>query len=417
VSSSQRIAYRATAKSSARSATAPLAPTRRESRASDVFGWAIPVYLLLLSGGFAFLRSPYATLRGNELSIDRAAFTVVNAVTLTGFRQTIGLDELRVPGQVAVFVLMTGGIVLSLIIGGLLVTEIVGLRFSNRLIYTSAAAGVGVAALFGAAGMGDTVLHGAFQGVSALGNSGLYVGKLPACDDLSAMLILLPLAVAGGLGLVIWLEIIGSLVKRKPLSPYSLITLSIYGAVYLVGVLLLKTQLQADNALPAALATSSASAIATRSAGFPLVPIDTFTRAGQWMLAALMVIGPASGGTGGGLKGTTLCVLFRGIGRSYLGERTDRAFAIAAAWVAAYTLLIFIGFSVLLTCAPQMPGDRVLFLTISAASNVGWSHDPVSLVKSGLATLSVIMLLGRMMPMAVLWWMAKSAGRTDLAVG
>jgi trk system potassium uptake protein TrkH len=417
VSRSERIAYRAPAKSSARSAAPSLAPPRRESKAGDVFGWAIPVYLLLLSGGFAFLRSPYATIRGNELSIDRAAFTAINAVTLTGFRQTIGLDELRVPGQVAVFMLMTGGTLLSLIIGGQLVTEIVGLPFSNKQIYTSAATGVGVAALFGAAGMGDTVLHGAFQGVSALGNSGLFIGKLPACDDLSAMLILLPLAVAGGLGLVIWLEIVGSLVKRKPLSTHSLISLSMYGAAYILGIFLLRTQLQTDKTLPAALAACSASAITARSAGFPLLPIDTFTRAGQWMLAALMVIGPASGGTGGGLKGTTLFVLFRGTQRSYLSQLTDRPFAIAAAWLAAYALLIFIGFSVLLTCAPQLPADRVLFLTLSAASNVGWSHDPVSLVKSGLAALSATMLLGRMMPMAVLWWMAQSTGRTDLAVG
>jgi len=231
------------------------------------------------------------------------------------------------------------------------------------------------------------------------------------------MLILLPLCVGGGMGLVIWLEIIGSLIKRKPLSPHSLISLSIYGAVYIAGVFLLRTQLQTDQPVPAALAACSASAIGARSAGFPLVPIDTFTRAGQWMLAAMMVLGPAAGGTGGGLKGTTLFVLFRGVHRSYLGERTDRAFAIAAAWLAAYTLLIFLGFSVLLACAPQIPGDRALFLTISAASNVGWSHDPVSLVKSALTTLSVIMLLGRMMPMAVLCWMAKSASPTDLAVG
>jgi len=392
-------------------------PSEKPGKTTDIFGWVIPVYLLLLSGGFAFLRSPIATMRGNELSIDRAAFTTINAVTLTGFGQTIGLNELRVPGQIGVFFLMTGGTLLALVVGGQLVTRIVGLPYSSRMIRLSALGAVGAAALFGAAGLGDTVPHGAFLGISALGNSGLFIGKLPACDDLSAMVILLPLAVAGGLGIPIWLELIASFIKRQSLSFHSLISLSMYGSAYIVGLGLLMTQLETDKALPAALATCSASAITARSAGFSLAWIDQFTRTGQWILAGLMVFGPASGGTGGGLKGTTLFVLFRGLRRSYKGGRPDRAMAIAAAWILTYVLLVFVGFLILLEFAPQIPGDRVLFLTISAASNVGWSHDPISLVKSGLVTLSAIMLLGRMLPISVLWWMSKSADRTDVAVG
>ena len=130
-----------------------------------------------------------------------------------------------------------------------------------------------------------------------------------------------------------------------------------------------------------------------------------------------MIFGAASGGTGGGLKGTTFLVLFRGLRNSYLGQSGGRILTIAAVWIGAYAMLILVGFLVLLECAPQVPGDRLLFLTISAASNVGWSHDPVSLVKSGLSTISAVMLLGRAMPMAVLWWMSKSARGAELAVG
>ena len=388
-----------------------------KAKSTDVLGWAIPAYLLLLSGGFALLRSPIATVRGNELSIDRAAFTAVNAVTLTGFGQTIGVDELRPPGQFCVFVLMTGGTALSLIVGGQLVTRIIGLPFSNRRIYSAAAIAVGVAMLFGAASLGDTVLHGAFTGVSALGNCGLCIGKPPGPEDLSTLIVLLPLAVAGGLGIPIWLEIIASYHKRSAILYHGLISLSIYGGVYIVGMGLLWTQLATDKTLSSALATCSAYAIASRSAGFSLGPIDQFTRGGQWILAGLMVVGSVSGGTGGGLKGTTLFVFFRGLRRSYSEERTGRGIVLAAAWMASYLLLVFVGFVTLLELVPQMPGDRVLFLTISAASNVGWSHDPVSIVKSGLAVLLSIMLLGRLFPILVLWWMSKSAAGSDIAVG
>jgi trk system potassium uptake protein len=398
----------------------PAEKTRVEksrAKSSDVFGWAIPVYLLLLSAGFAFLRSPIATVHGNELSIDRAAFSAINAVTLTGFAQTIGLDELRVPGQIGVFILMTGGTILSLIIGGQLVAAIIGLPFSNRQISLAAGSGVGVALLFGAAGLGDTVLHGAFQGVSALGNCGLFIGKLPAADDFSTMAILLPLAVFGGLGVPIWLELGASLIKRRPISTQALASLSMYGGAYIVGLFLLLTQLASFDSFPPALATCSAAAIAARSAGFHLISIAQFTRAGQWILAGLMVFGAASGGTGGGIKGTTFVVLFRGLRNSYSGQSGGRILAIAATWIGAYAILILGGFLVLLECAPQVPGDRLLFLTISAASNVGWSHDPVSLVKSGLSTISLVMMLGRAIPMAVLWWMSRSARGAEFAVG
>jgi trk system potassium uptake protein TrkH len=414
VSKSARLAKRAAVKPSL--SPSPLS-IQEPAKSGDVFGWAIPVYLLLLSGGFAFLRSRLATMRGNELSIDRAVFTAINAVTLTGFQQTIGLDELRVPGQIGVFFLMAAGTALSLIIGGHLVARIAGLSISNRLIYLVAGGAIAVSALFGAAALGDTPLHGAFLGVSALGNSGLFIGKLPASEDLSTAMVLLPLAVAGGLGLVVWLELWSSLIKRQTLSSHSLISLSMYGGAYIVGLGLLTTQLQSSPSTAEALSTCSTSAITARSAGFPISSIGDFSRAGQWILAALMIFGPASGGTGGGVKGTTIYALCRSLLGSYRGERSGRSLPIAAAWLAAYALLVFVGSLFLLNLAPQMPGDRVLFLAISAASNVGWSHDPVSLVKSGLATLSTIMLLGRALPMAILWWMARSAPDADVAVG
>jgi trk system potassium uptake protein TrkH len=377
----------------------------------------VPVYLLLLSGGFAFLRSPIATVRGNELSIDRAIFLVTNAVTLTGFQYSIGLGELRLPGQIALFVLMIGGMVVSLFVGAQLVSSICGLRYSGRTLATAAGSGIVIAALLGAVALGDTGWHGAFIGVSAVGNCGMFLGKLPACDDLATLIVLLPLAVAGGLGMVIWLDLAGSLVKRSRLSMHSILSISMYGLVYIVGLGLLLPHLNGDHTLGESMATCSASAITARSAGFGLVPLDQFTRAGQWILAALMVIGPASGGCGGGIKGTTFLFLFRGIRKAYFGKTVKQVFSIAAVWVTGYVMLVFVGYLILLGCAPQLPGDRVLFLAISAASNVGWSHDPVSLVKSSLAVLSGMMLLGRAMPLLVLWWVARSGEACEAGIG
>jgi Trk-type K+ transport system membrane component len=84
-------------------------------------------------------------------------------------------------------------------------------------------------------------------------------------------------------------------------------------------------------------------------------------------------------------------------------------------WLAVYFALVFAGLLLLLWRAADMAADRLLFLTVSAASNVGLAHDPVSIVGPGLYTLCALMLAGRVAPVFVLWWMARSAD-ADVAV-
>jgi Trk-type K+ transport system membrane component len=64
-----------------------------------------------------------------------------------------------------------------------------------------------------------------------------------------------------------------------------------------------------------------------------------------------------------------------------------------------------------------MPADGGVFLIISALSNVGMSHDPVSVVGKGSYLLSGIMLIGRLAPLAVLWWMARTTRDAEVLVG
>ena len=79
-------------------------------------------------------------------------------------------------------------------------------------------------------------------------------------------------------------------------------------------------------------------------------------------------------------------------------------------------MLSGLGFLALAAGQPQMPADRLIFLTISAVSNVGLSHDPISIVGPGLFLLSLLMLAGRLAPLAVLWWMARSMRGEDVLV-
>ena len=67
--------------------------------------------------------------------------------------------------------------------------------------------------------------------------------------------------------------------------------------------------------------------------------------------------------------------------------------------------------------APDLDPDRLLMLSISAATNCGLAHDKVSLAQSGYNSLSITMLLGRIVPPMVLWWLAQTTRETDVCVG
>ncbi|MDQ3441428.1 MAG: hypothetical protein M3478_13885 [Planctomycetota bacterium] len=104
------------------------------------------------------------------------------------------------------------------------------------------------------------------------------------------------------------------------------------------------------------------------------------------------------------IKLTTIWKIGRGLRSAMRGEAPGRVFAIAMTWLGLYALLVFVTVLCLLATEPGQPGDRLLFLAVSAVSNVGLAHNPVSIVKEGMFVLSAAMLLGRLVPLAILWW-------------
>jgi Trk-type K+ transport system membrane component len=127
-----------------------------------------------------------------------------------------------------------------------------------------------------------------------------------------------------------------------------------------------------------------------------------------------MIIGGNSGSAGGGLKATTLVRFFKGGWDSLRGRAPGRGYGIAMTWILGYFAVVGVAMFVLLGTDPDQPMDRLLFLAVSAMSNIGLSHEPVAIVGTGLHTLSVVMLIGRLAPLFVLWWVAKT---TDENIG
>ena len=120
-------------------ASVPLAPGSLTSeqawRSARKLALGILVgYLAAIVAVFVLLRTPWLVARGNETTGDRAVFTAVNAATLTGFQQTMGLREMRqvgMAGPTVMLALTLLGALASLTVGGIAAARV--LRMPHTL--------------------------------------------------------------------------------------------------------------------------------------------------------------------------------------------------------------------------------------------------------------------------------------------
>ncbi|MDB5302688.1 MAG: ATPase [Phycisphaerales bacterium] len=419
-------------------------PLAEPSRGGAISLGLLGVYLLLIFLGMMALHRPGVMVSGEELTWDRALFLSVDCATLGGFQVSIGINDFNPDngqGAAVVLLLTLGGSLFVLVVGGLAGVRALRLPYSDLQVVTAALTAELLAILAGAAALvtgGAPGFDAVQQSAAAFGNSGaLTCGPrlVPALTSGHAQGVLLPLAIFGGLGLPVLMELYDAAFGRRRISTHSRVTLGLTALAYLLsmGLLLICLRPQGPFTTPAeahaawrwAVGASSGAAVNARTAGFPFTPgggarvdfVNSFPRVAQWVLVLLMTVGASSAGTAGGLKTNTLYHLFTGTADALRGRRVSRAFGIAAVWVGGYMAIAVIGFLLLTYTDSQLPADRLIFLVVSALSNVGLAHDPVSIVGPGLFLLAGIMLLGRLAPLAVLWWLARTTSDVDVLVG
>ncbi len=281
-------------------------------------------YALLIWIGYGELRDPATMMSGQELSYDRSAFLAVNAATLTGFSQAVGMSEFRPDssrGPGTVLVLILGGTLFTTIVGSIAVVRIVRLPYSTGRIVTAAVVSALFAVLLGAAAMISPerrLFDSVFQAAAAFGNCGLSFGHVGSVADPRSYLLVL-LALSGGLGLPVLMELYDLLLTGRRISTHARSVLIFSAGIYLFGFLLLLATQRAALVRPnwfkwqQVLATSSIEAINSRTAGMHFELIGGLPQAAQWALILLMIVGANPAGTGGGLNSTTVVQLFRGL--------------------------------------------------------------------------------------------------------
>jgi Trk-type K+ transport system membrane component len=411
--------------------------------------WLAGALLLLIFICSLWLRLPGVMINGGEITYDRGLFLCINCATLTGFQQSIGFNDFNpnsAQGPAIVLILTIAGSLFAMMAGGLAGVRALRMPFSDRQVITAAMVVELLAIVVGTAAMGGNYPFDlVYQSACAFGNSGavLLTAKghhyFPSYQSWSAQGVILPLSVIGGLGLPVLMDLYYCAIRATPkLSFHTYTVIKLTAAVYLVATAVLfasqllhrespiaverLSQLNAPaasvDARSAFLAASTA-AINSRTLGMPFEYLHRFPKSAYWFILLLMAIGANPAGAGGGLKTTTLWKLFTGFADVLRGRTVGRTFGVAGVWVGLYLLIAGIGFLLLGVLQPQIPSDRLIFLTISALSNVGLTqdtHDPISMVGPGLYLLGLVALVGRLTPIAILWWLAKTRD-ADVLVG
>jgi trk system potassium uptake protein TrkH len=390
-------------------------------------GSLLAAWIALMAWSYVSLRHHGVMVDGQELAPTRALFLSVNAGTLTGFQQAIGINEFNPEnsqGAATVLVVMVVGSLFAMIVGTMAVVRMLRLDYSIWQIILSAFLFEFLAAMAGAAAIihhGRTLFDAVFQSAAAFGNCGLATGSVSGARD-GATYVLLVLAVLGGLGLPVLMELYDALWGLRSPSAHSRRVLRCAAAVYLLAFLALllcqwpPPESRNWSGWQQVIATSNLEAINSRTAGMHFERIDVLPRAAQWLLIVLMAVGASSAGTGGGIKSNTFVQLWRGVRNVLRGLPVGRDFGIACVWLTAYAMLALTGLLVLLIMNDELAADQMLFVVVSAVSNVGLSHNPIAVTGASLHILSALMLLGRLTPLCILWWMAETTNDADLAV-
>jgi Trk-type K+ transport system membrane component len=398
-------------------------PQQRALAATLIVGW-----IALIGYGAIALRQPGVMVDGEQLAPSRAVFLSMNAATLTGFQQAVGINEFDPDssrGPAIILTLIFTGAMCSMIVGGLAMVRILRLNYSVWQVVVSATLFLFLAAMGGSAviiGHGTTLFDAIFQSAAAFANCGIATGPVGTVLDPSTYL-LAALAVLGGLGLPMLMELYDALWGLRKLSPHTRTVVKFSAGIYLAGfALLFLFQCPMERGVGwaiwrQAIASSSIEAINARTAGLHVEMIGALPRAAQWILILLMAIGASPGGTGGGVKSTTLVQLWRGMRNALAGRPVTREFGIAAVRVAIYVVIVLTALLTLLMINDEIAADQILFIVVSAASNVGLSHNPIAVVGVSLHVLSAVMFVGRLSPLAILWWMAETTDAAELAVG
>jgi trk system potassium uptake protein len=400
-------------------------------------------FLFLILSGSLLLTLPVSARNGHPTAYLDALFTATSAVCVTGLVVLDTATHWSLFGQVILLLLIQIGAlgimsVVTLFAGlsgrSLGLTERMAIRdsiselgmkdivvtFRAILLATIGIELVGVLAvapvLVPRYGWGPGLWKSLFHAVSAFCNAGFdlfgteavpYQSLTGFSGDVQLILATSVLIILGGLGFLVWSECVRVRRFRK-MSLHAKVVLVVTGLLLAIGtgLVLLTESAHALSGLPIGqkLLHSFFHAVSCRTAGFNTFALETLSDAGVFVSLLLMFIGAAPGSTGGGIKLTTVFVLWMAVSGFVRGRKELFVFRrrLPPQVVVRALTVLLLGFAVVGTSSFLLmttgAGDlrQSLFESVSAYGTVGLGIGITATMSGfGKSLLIAVMFLGR----------------------
>ncbi len=262
------------------------------------------------------------------------------------------------------------------------------------------------------------IYYSIFHSISAFCNAGfdLMGGTTGEFSSLTGLetnyyvnTIIMLLIFIGGLGFLVWADLLAKKFRFRKLTLQSKMVLSISIGLVVVGALaifLLEKDgaMMAHLSLPEKILSGFFHSVSARTAGFNTSNLAEMTEPGIFVMICLMLIGGSTGSTAGGIKTTTfwvLCIsIFATFGRrkniEAFGRRMEEGITRTASCVFMTYLLLIVGATIIISGIEGLPILTVLFETTSAMATVGLTVGITpSLGMVSKMLLAFLMLCGR----------------------
>lgn len=401
-------------------------------------------FFIMIIFGAILLNLPFASRNGQSVGFLDALFTSTSAGCVTGlvirdtsigwsvFGQIVILILIQIGGlgfiSIGVFfsVLMRRKIGLrergllkesinSLEIGG--VVKLAKKILFGTLIFESAGALLLSVRFIPTYGFFKGIWYSVFHSVSAFCNAGFdllgagyggYVSLMIYRNDILVNIVVMFLIVIGGIGFIVWDDLSRYKLKFHRYKLHSKIVLLTTTVLVVFGTLVFliteRNGVFAGMGFRERLLSAMFSSITPRTAGFNTVDTAALSNAGKLFTMILMLIGGSPGSTAGGIKTTTVFVLFMHIHAhirqrqsvNVFGRRLAEDVVKTSATIISINLSLIMLAAMIISLFENINLTDIMFEVCSAMGTVGMSTG-ITRDISGISKLVLItlMYLGR----------------------
>lgn len=273
------------------------------------------------------------------------------------------------------------------------------------------------------------IYYSIFHAVSAFCNAGFdLMGNFNSitayADNSIVILTIATLIVIGGLGFYVWAELynfkgIKKLSLHSKVVIYTTLILIFIGAILMYILEMNNPNTIQGMSIKGKFLSSLFASITPRTCGFNSIPLSEMTSGGKFLTIILMFIGGSPGSTAGGIKTTTVVVLFMTVVSITKGREDTEIFQkriskelVYKAFVVAFISLALVILATLLLSITENPGipfEYFLYEATSAFATVGLTLGlTTKLTFLGKIIISLTMYAGRVGPLTIILALSKS---------